>query len=451
MLKRESLLPLLAAAAVLAALAAALIWLRAPGGGDAPAPLPGVSAAPQDTDDAADEAPGEPAPAEPGASEGDDGPVGYDGPVRTVTVLVDGWSQRTADLSELSVVAVRPDGARVSAGPVRLSPLSAEDVVELAGTEPGIVTRLGARMVRFDVLLDCDASGCFSQRGQVPLDWLAEPSQVPSLGEVYAAWGVEHGVFSAAFEVPEDAGSVSVSAPGLEPVSLRVPEQGSVSVSAAFGTLFELAPTWVEGQGIWEGQPFEAVRAGGIAPEAGLSPVFADGTAFWRGLAAPVPGAAQMHPSVLTMLSSPTFGCNGALCVPGVADVTLETVAAFSGRACPHPQFPEFSGVADGGEALVAASQLVVTVRPGGPVPLIGADIPPAREWAGHVTGGVGPFTGDVPLSSGVTVLRVKQVWLFTGDALSPHIGYFARPEQGAQALSRATWESLSPVLHSCR
>jgi hypothetical protein len=376
--------------------------------------------------------------------------VPYDGPTVPLTVWVDGWSLRTVGVTELTVTAQPPDAPDGFRRVASLVPATVADIELLGVRDISVIERLMARLVRFDVLLECDSIGCSSQRGPLPFEWLVTPASVPSLGAVYSGWGVEHGVWTVTVDVPAEASGVALGLGDWTPHTVEVGATDSV-LSAAFGTVFELVPTWVTGEGILARQPYQVDAATGAAPASGLPDVLADGTAFWRGLAAPVPGAGAMHPSVLTMLSSPTFGCNGALCVPGVADVTFETVAQFASRACTNPAFPDASDLDGTSEALVAGTQLRVTTRLPHPVRQIGAGLPPVEEWDGHIPGGVGPYTGDAPLSEGELTLVVQQAWLFVGDALTPHIGYVREPKATDAVLSAGTWDELTLVARRCR
>lgn len=439
-MRKESLAPVVAALSVLVALAALLVWLWARGSsGELAAPVPAP---------AAPETPGVSPQAPPGPSSG-----GAKQSLRTVTVWLDGWSYLTAGGPELAVESFQGDLLLSStASPLALSPVTLQQLEQVARDEPELVTRLAARLARFDALLECDSSGCSSQRGPFPLSWIAQPSQVPSLGEVYTAWGVDHGVYTASLQVPEGADTLVLSTlSGWRSQPIVVAGRDHLPVSAAFGALFELEPNWVTRSGVWGGQPYRLEAVSGAAPSDGLAGVFDDGTAFWRGLAVAVPNAKLMHPSVLTMLSSPAFGCNGALCVPGVANVSFEQVAQVRSRACQSPDFPEPSGLDVSAEALVSATQLEVSVSLTRPIRQVGAALPPASQWPGHVEGGTGPYTGDAPLSFGDLVFSVQQAWLFAGDELVPHIGYFREPAPGTPLLGESSWEDLSVVARRCR
>jgi hypothetical protein len=460
-MRKESLVPVFAAVALLGALALAFVWFvgRSP---DTELVPPALTS----PDDVV-------------ANPSDSGGAGGDtGSGREVLVWVDGWSQRTVGRDDVTVVARTARGTQLATVTATLTPASSDDVAELAARDPQTLTHLMARMVRFDTELDCGPQGCTSQRGPVPLDWLTDPSQVPSLGEVYVGWGVTDGLWLARVRVPQDTGQVQVgftgwapagwvlpvavgddffdalldddgdSAAGDEPAVLEdddllagiAPSPGAspsrpdaetvtaplpaadVAVAAAFGVVFPLTPNWVNPDGMWAKLPYAVVPTAEPA-SASLPARWADTTLLWRGLATVVPELSGAAPSMLTMLSSPTIGCNGALCVPGVADATFAVAASFEARVCPHPEFPEYSGlVGEDAFGRVRVSEFVVSVRLDHPIRQMGSAVVPVSSWPGHVAEGVGPLTGDMPLLSGGVELPVVQAVVFAGDGPVPHM-----------------------------
>lgn len=466
-MRRESFGQLAAPLAVVLVLVGGLVWFSFQGdeGSGSGTTVP--------------EAPSAPPQDEPGAADAD--AADADGGVRQLSVWLDGWSHRTVGSSDGVFVAASSRGERLGTLREEFTPASLEDLSELLARDPAAVERLMARMVRFDVELSCSLEGCSSQRGEVPLEWLASPALVPNLGEMYSAWGVEHGVWVARLDVPErsetlasgfsgwrpavlPAGSAIVSeeAPRSDDGSDGVDEDGDasavvlghvrdVAMSAAFGTVFPLVPNWINEGGIWANTTYAVVPSAAVSGGVDSLPAsLQDPSALWRGLSYDAPQLASLSPSVLTMLSSPTIGCNGALCVPGQFDTELAVSAGFPVLVCPHEDFPERSGFYPDAQGLGFVSQFSFTLDIPHPVRQMGVDIPPADQWEGAVPGGAGPFTGDPPLVSGPTEFRVQQVLVAAGDPAEAHLVYSSGFAPDAAVISEDDWSSSWWQLTRC-
>lgn len=460
-MRRDSIVHLLGPVVVLAALALGVFWLS--GGPSDPA-----GSGPEGPTGSSFDAGSDGAPAGGAATDGP--PSG-----REVVFWLDGWSQRTSGTVDGRVAAASELGTRLASRTVRFEPATVADVEELLARDPDLVARLMARLVRFDVELSCIPSGCVSQRGPLPLEWLVSPQLVPNLGEVYAGWQVEHGVWLARAALPDDSHTVAAGFVGWEPAVLTLPYQADeetlfggegtdgagmeapagapqalrpgnadVVISAAFGTVFALSPNWIDPDGVWAQQPYAVQPVGTPAGDLGTLPAGAEDPALlWRGLGHRSPLLKSLSPTLLTMLSSPTFGCNGALCVPEVVEVAVEEVeSTFYGAVCPHPEFPDLSGFyPPEGSGVGQVAQLTVTVMLPAPIRQLGVDLPPVDDWDGHVEGGFGAFTGDPPLVEvGMVVVPLQQVLVFSGDPLIPHALYTKRSDPDGLPLSRSSW-----------
>lgn len=438
-MRRDSIVHLLGPVVVLAALALGVFWLS--DGTSDPA-----GSGPEGPTGSSFDAGSDGAPAGGAATDGP--PSG-----REVVFWLDGWSQRTAGTVDGRVAAASELGTRLASRTVRFEPATVADVEELLARDPDLVARLMARLVRFDVELSCTPSGCVSQRGQLPLEWLVSPQLVPNLGEMYAGWQVEHGVWLARTALPDDSHTVAAGFVGWEPAVLGWPYilnfpdvlrpgNADFGISAAFGTVFALSPNWIDPDGVWAQQPYAVQPVGMPAGDLGTLPAGSEDPALlWRGLGHRSPLLTSLSPTLLTMLSSPTFGCNGALCVPEVVEVAVEEVeSTFYGEVCPHPEFPDLSGFYPSeGRGVGQVAQLTVTVMLPAPIRQLGVDLPPVDDWDGHVEGGFGAFTGDPPLV-GMVVVPLQQVLVFSGDPLIPHALYTKRSDPDGLPLSRSSW-----------
>lgn len=437
-----------------------------------------------------------PSEAEEMPSDGRDGPDGSEADAGRLTLWLDGWSHRTLEGSELSVSFGDESRRPLGSVPLTFESATADDLSTLAEVDPVALARLMARMVRYDPLLRCEADGCVSQRGEVPLEWLADLSQVPVFADMFDAWDVEVGALRVEVAVPEGAVFAAVGAPGLSPVILDLvglvegePDladngsSGDVAgltppdapaglvldgdpaaaapssdrvLSAAFGVLFELAPQWLEDEGIFAGLAFFAPPVVFSAASAEQLPAaLEDNEQLLSGLSARVPELAGATPELLTLLSSPTFGCYVALCVPtdvrsGSGSVEVVTLGSAFGRACVRDGFLPLSGLFEEDiELLAVASDQLWRVEVGRPFHQTGLwGGLAASELTGYLPGGVGAFTGDPVLIDAPLEVRMFTTWLYSGSQLQPHLVEVREVPLGSGPVDR--WDDLVSLFESC-
>lgn len=468
-----------AVVAALALLIAGAVWVSGRTGGTS-------------DDVAAPEGPAADDAAGPGAAE--DVPVEVQELVRelppdgAISFWLDGWSARTlagSGVSSLWVTFAGDDLTPIFEQELQFSPASEGRLSGLAEADPDALARLMARMVRYDPLLRCEVSGCTSQRGEVPLGWLADVSSTPVFSQVYGPWSVEHGALVASVQVPEEAVFARVEGEGVSPltapllrlidvpveeeeipgtaprfndgrevpVESRLQMVSNITVGGAFGRLFELDPQWLtadtEAAGVLL-SPSELPSASGELP----SPLRRN-ERLMRGLSHPVPDMVTASNGLLTLLSSPTVGCYGALCVPTAPDSSgMFAPAGLFGVHAGHEHGVEGSMFPDdtfrlSGRAVEVES---LTVSPVTVCPAEGEDVadrsvkylavPSVQVWAfdiarpfhqwslwggrsaeeldGHLDGGVGVFTGDPVLVNGPVEVRMFTTWLYAGSDLRP-------------------------------
>lgn len=444
----------IAAPAALTILFAAVLWFLWD------ARSPDTPAAPADSNTAETPSPDEPDPQD-GSTDGstDDDGTALSGD--TLVILMDGWSMRIVSEvgAEGSLSVAFGDEARRPLGTFQATfrPATESDLQGILDVEPESVAKLAARMVRYDPLLRCDSDGCVSQRGDIPLSWLADVSDTPVFSASYEGWELEAGVLLAEVSIPVGATFGAIGGGGLVPAEFvvevasdEVPsfeelseEDGanegtqsegtagtslrrSVTIGSAFGVLFELSPTWLTTEGPFAGftadAPFASENAAALSrlPEALASNDF-----LGKGLAFQVPELASATAGWLTLLSSPTYGCYAALCVPTLAEDTVAEVSSDTGQLCVRPGLEESTGVASTDVRLLGVGSLQ-TWRFDSPAPFHQTAFWDGRlveDLEGHVPGGVGVFTGDpVLVPAGAFSADVYTVWVYSGDELVPHM-----------------------------
>lgn len=407
-----------------------------------------------------------------------------------VAVVVDGWSYRTLEAFWASSGASPELEARFSSASGEIfqsrqlldfTPLSGVLLGQLLEVEPAAVALLMDRMVRYDPAMVCVSSSCSSQRGSLDPAILLDINSVPVFGRMYDEWGVSSAAHIAFLAVPAGAASVELSGEGLGStvIQLTRPVEGDpvdggeavepvrpsvLMLGSAFGALFELSPAWLTGSGVFEGRPYEVPYVFSDIPDGatGLFPAaLGDGAALSYGLAFPVPAAAELSPSWLTMLSSPTFGCYAAMCVPEDfspsrrSEVLLEGETfdvseerSSHGAACVATRMVPTTGVASPSTRLLAAG---FSARWD-----VGLSRPfhqtgfwqgySAEELSGHVSDGRGVFSGDPVLVDGDLSARVHVTWVLAGLSLTPHLVDFAsEATEGEPA-----WEDWASVVKPC-
>lgn len=372
----------------------------------------------------------------------------YDGP--TTTVWFDGWSIRTMDGAALRASALDASGGSVGEADLTLEPADLADLEQLLADDPDAVARLMARMVRYDPLLDCTVQGCTSQRGDVPLDWLADPSTTPAFAPAYVGWGVTAGAWTAEVPAPAGAATITVEGDGWSATEFDLGGGASTPVlGAAFGHLFPLRPFWIEDpEGRIADLPMTVATVGSIDALETY-----DAAAFLQGLAHPVPEARSLDPTQFVVFSSITLGCLIALCVPDEVFPMTFTTARFTGVVCSKPEFSQrVSDPSHQFGAVVVSQILEMPLEHPTHQWLFWGDIGARPELLeGHVEGGVGLFTGDPPLTDRVIgPMRIAHVFTGPGTTLRNVVGRVNFPPDADQPISEEDWVDVIQTAERC-
>lgn len=249
----------------------------------------------------------------PGSPTAADGTDGAD--PSSVRIVLDGWS-----------AAILDDEPQLRRGEtvtdLEWRPMTAADIENLLASHPDAVEQLVARTVTSDPSLSCDADGCRTDDGDVPVSTLLDPATAPApLGDIYAAWGVGAPIVADVDVV--DTAALSLTADGWDTAPFYELASGDgelLVVGAGFGELFPLRAQWL----------VDGARDT-IRPQlASTTTAFAgDVPALGGGPAQPTVRAALLTPSQLTALSSPTTGCGPAMfCAPRPVAVSFDVESA---------------------------------------------------------------------------------------------------------------------------
>ena len=303
----------------------------------------------------------------------------------TMTVLLDGWSERA--LREQGIRWV--SGTRSSA--LKLKPATAAQLTGLLDTEPQAVAMVLSRLVTADPSLRCTKRGCTTSSSEIDLASLTDPKKGP-YGEVLEAAGVRHGLFLGTVDVAalgdvtlntvastdsagaagNAAASGSVTLPVMTVASERAaraadpnatepdsqdgsnsPDEqdgsenlgesdlvdSAVAVGFAYGQLFRIDPSWVNSDQTQGPAPFGRLTTETVLgyPQDGITEP-ATFVALPNGLGSPISGgggAVGLSSSQLTALSSPTTGCGvGSWCSPTSEHLTVTALSQQTRLLC---------------------------------------------------------------------------------------------------------------------
>lgn len=322
-----------------------------------------------------------------------------------IVVLLDGWS----------AVGVRNDRFRFSAGDtlrnVTFTPATPELVRLAEERAPGVIERLAARLVSADTELVCDTERCHGRFGDVDVDTLvSDPAHIPGFGSMYEAWGVVHGVWIAT--IPATSGHLFygnervlvTNATRDDDIGNDRPRTGVHTIGVGFGKPFHLDPVWLSATPAATERRF----AYGAGDPALLAELAADPATFARGLGTGGTAVSQMTAAQLTYRTSPTTGCGvGVVCVPGVADVTVDDVD--SGDT--------FEVCTDSGETATALP-VSFTVSVNVPAPVHQFGLWDGRDPDGSIPGSGTLWATAPPLQEDSFVARYDLIHLVSGDAI---------------------------------
>lgn len=328
---------------------------------------------------------------------------------RTIALIVDGWSAKS--MPALQVPGV--DGLET----ITVTAASPRDIAELAATSPKVLEQIAARMMTVDTEVSCDAQGCESPAGDIPLSWFSAPGRIPGLGESYRGYGITTAVWIAGFKVADTTSIISVASSQAQDgrdasaaFQFAVPGPNSsrhrIALGYAYGRPFRLQAAWLGAKDVANRPPpFAALNPPDPATVEALTvPPLAEGPAVADS------GADGLGNAQLTFFSSPTTGCGGAgVCTPVPVEPDITTLSREPVKVCSTDSSLKVAGVAFAARWAVAYPE---------PTHQYGAwnGIDPT-EFAGAGRGR-GLYTGIPELVVGAQQLRVDTVVIISGSQI---------------------------------
>jgi hypothetical protein len=232
-------------------------------------------------------------------------------------------------------------------------PLSEKELKESLKKAPEVMGSMLARIYASDYKFSCTSSSCSDSRGTVDIiNYLANPTSIPTLGESYKEYGMKSGVYLAKFKIHANTGLLTVSIGESNKYAINAvgkiveprfadessmiigPDNGygkrTFGFSAAFGRIFLNQPTWVgKNPSLFTYDPY------------GIDDL--DSNFFSSHKALPLQGGlgsnldaqliSGLNDSQLTFYSSPVTGCGSfVLCIPesSKSSITNLTSTAFT-------------------------------------------------------------------------------------------------------------------------
>lgn len=271
-------------------------------------------------------------------------------PTKSINIYADAWSLAALSGEQVQLV----DAEENVLQNVSFSPISSDEIQDLLGSDPAMVTSMMSRLYSPDSRLSCTPDGCFIDSTELDTSPLANLANVPVFGEIYKSNNIDTGIYKATVTIPESSisfGLKSDSYPtyffSLDPrteegIDLFTPlDDNSTNfyIAAGLGRLFPAAPAWSESsrleQARWNPRSAELLDESDIPGLVSLYESDPFAAAFSDKSADLISASRGLNPYYLTYLTSPVSGCGlSTICSVEDVEVQRSEVFAESGLVC---------------------------------------------------------------------------------------------------------------------